>query len=184
MALSHTHMVKTKRLNGYGKYESFDEACSSDIWDRSYERTLQGQHSAHWCKRLILTRSNTIIMRYFCGDAKYHMINFHKALRGIKKMSTWNVLNRVSAERKGKLNDSCLVLMCVDSLCGIFILSGKALNDSSYKVVRVSSWSGFWMVLIVSIMTPLLMHQKTCTHKYTHTARGREWKSFWWEKNK
>lgn len=30
------------------------------------------------------------------------------------------------------------------------------------------------MVLIVLIMTPLLLHQKTCTHKYTHTARGRE----------
>lgn len=30
------------------------------------------------------------------------------------------------------------------------------------------------MVLIVSIMTPLLLHQKTCTHKYTHTAKGRE----------
>lgn len=79
-----------------------------------------------------------------------------------------------NSRKKGKLNDSCLVLMCVDSLCGIFILSDKALNDSSYKVVRVSSWSGFWMVLIVSIMTPLLLHQKTCTHKYTHTVRGRE----------
>lgn len=63
-------------------------------------------------------------------------------MREIKKMSVKR-LKSGERRKKRKLNDSCLVLMCVDSLCGIFILSGKALNDSSYKVVQVSSWSGF-----------------------------------------